>query len=205
MKKCLFFVLIFLFCLTFNSHAVVLCQPANAYTCPILTNISTNGDSYYPRGSCVSSETCYTPSTDGSWTATGPWGSGTANITINGDSRCSTTVGSYPDNGNPVPGSGSDTYCWCRFKTSSGAVGAWAYLNGISNCASSCAANCANNAYTSSAYRAALCSGAISFPSDYRVAESTCPGGYTPVTSGTFNGGNFTDEAGTFDVHCAEY
>jgi hypothetical protein len=128
------------------------------YTCPFITNIDTNGTTYFPVGSCSYSENCCTSSGDGmnSWSVTGPWGVGGISITVVGDSRCSTAGGTYATTGNPSTESGN--YCWCRIRRDTGSLGAWLYcLSYSADCASYCAYYCAYFTQSHSDFRAALC------------------------------------------------
>jgi hypothetical protein len=131
-----------------DSQAAVLCKKLPAiFTCPIVENISANGSGYDYVGGAY----------EGTWTATGPWGSGSSAITVSGNSRCSGTSGSYAVVGNPSSGGG--TYCWCQM-TNAGLSGAWAFRDdygGASYCASNCALVCAHNVRFDSAFRSAVC------------------------------------------------
>jgi hypothetical protein len=136
------------------------------FICPIVENMLGNGSIYYPMSygsSCTSDKDCYTTSSDGNWRVTGPWGSGATDITVYGQSRCSTTSGitSQGSIGTPEAGDGSGGYCWCRVKDSSGSnFGAWVsqdISSSASGCAHSCSAGCAYDAMAGKGYRAALC------------------------------------------------
>jgi hypothetical protein len=196
MGICRVFALIAMMILTTDAKAVILCQPD--FICPIVRRaLSLNGvGSDYTYGSPR-------------WHTWGPWSTDGYDrwLTIYGISRCSITNGIYLDIGNPVATTGNNAvYCWCRIEDG----GAWVLLYEYEKtfeCGNYCTNRCATRFEDNAEFRAAACVPAqsLSFPSDYRVGETSCPAGYVQVTSGVFDGGNFTDAKGSFDVHCREY
>jgi hypothetical protein len=121
-------------------------QPVLAFACPIVVSMLSNGGT----ASYVNS------ATDGTWTATGPWGGSGVTITLSGNSRCSDTYGTYPNIGNPSSGGGG--HCWCQM-VSAGLSGAWAFLHdyGSPSCALICADYCSYNVRANSDFRTAVC------------------------------------------------
>jgi hypothetical protein len=135
-----------------DSQAAVLCkkQPA-VFTCPIVANMSSNGDEYIYNASNGENE--------GTWEVSGPWGSAGARIVINGNARCSGTYGSYLDKGEPTPaGDGNyEYYCWCQMQNE-GLSSAWVFLNdGVTYCEMRCAFDCAYEFRHYVGFRSALC------------------------------------------------
>jgi hypothetical protein len=124
-----------------SSAAPILCKLI--FTCPIVANMSTNGSSTDNMSNDI-------------WRVIGPWGSGGATILVGGNSRCSSTNGTYAVAGNPVEGGGQ--YCWCNMD--GGISGVWVFryeLSSLNVCRVGCTSTCASHFMNASDFRAAIC------------------------------------------------
>jgi hypothetical protein len=165
-------------------------QQTSGFTCPIVANMSTNGSSSnYVGGSY-----------EGTWTTTGPWGSGGTTITVGGNSRCSGTSGSYSNTGSPLAGGGG--YCWCQM-VNEGLSGAWAFMEnyGITNCTSSCAYYCAYFVKNGSMFRPAVCRPQVLGSCDgTTVIADLCQIGYAQCIGSKSS----SNTAGNYTITCSE-
>jgi hypothetical protein len=174
--------------------APILCKQQPDFTCPIVTNMSTDGSDYAYGGGAESA-----------WTATGPWGGGGSTITVGGNSRCSFTDGkTYGRIGDPSTREGE--HCWCQM-VNAGFLGAWAYRGyrvTVPYCVSFCAFDCASGVRDSSAFRPMVCVPPASQPGPCDgtvvIANGACPAGYAKCV-GTGAG---DDAKGRFTITCSE-
>jgi hypothetical protein len=181
---------------TSDSRAAVLCKKQSViFICPIVENMMTkNGISYdYVNGTI-----------DAPWNITGPWGNVGTNITVNGNSRCSETNGSYLNIGNPSAEGGQ--YCWCQM-TNNSLSGVWVfahYFSEILICVSTCAHDCAYYAQASAIFRSAVCVPPTSQSSNCDgttiIADNACPAGYVQCIGYKSS----SDTAGNYTITCSE-